>query len=104
MGKKGSGMFRGGDLKLNREIRKEREADTRQAQKGFIGQLHRAQERKSASSYDTPSNIYKGQDVTERRQEIPTPEKKLDPSTLEEDSKEKGFINELNWNYTNPRK
>lgn len=107
MAKSQKGFFQNGSIKLNREIKQERAQGTKEADKGFVGQIRRADKsrhsQQKADAKHFQENQYKGQDTVQREPEIKAPEKNLDPSTVEEADGNSGFSNTLEWNHNNPR-
>jgi len=89
-----------GKLKLGREMAAEAQKHAKMGDKGFCGELKRAQEGKGRPPKDIAHN-YQGQDVTERKKEVPNPTlMKTNPAEVEKDDPHKGmpleiFINRI---------
>lgn len=100
------GFFKSSDIKLNREVKQAREVRAKESNKGFVGELNRADKRsveyRQAKEKGQSQPNYWGQEVVERKAEIKV-DRSLDPSQQEKDSPEKGFEQQLNWNYLNPK-
>ena len=84
-----------GKLKLGREMQAEAQKHAQAGRKGFCGELRRAQDGKGKPPKDVLTN-YQGQDVAERRKEVPNPKlMKENPAESEKDDPHKGFPLEM---------
>ena len=96
-------MFSGAGLQTDRDIARERAKIAGEGKKGFLSELSRQAKNRPIYQAEKRKNDaqagYTGQDIAERRKEIPSPRMmKDDPSKAEKDNPSKGLVSEVNWN------
>jgi len=100
MAKGKGGFFKSASLKLNRELSAERKKEAKQKDVGFIKQIRAEQAGKTLSKQVEAAQAFQpfeGKQVVPPK-EIPKANFEVDPEKTEEQSPNKGFSDQVNWN------
>lgn len=100
MPKKTRSFFKSAGLKLDREIKAERQREAKQKDVGFIKQVRAEQDGKNPTKQVKAAQAFQpfeGKQVVPPK-EIPKANFEVDPEKAEEQSPNKGFSDQVNWN------